>query len=188
MKKIALALCLVASSSVFANVKGGKIGVDFSMSSTLSTLTTPSVQNGNGTTQSLGVWWHLTDMIALRPSVAYSSTTTTVENTATNTKASATTNTFGAGIAVPIYLTKMNLLDLYVAPGFSYGSNASNYTNMSFSASLGLQVAVNDQLQFFGEAGLAYVSTTDKATANVTTTTGTFGTARAAIGVIFYFN
>lgn len=188
MKKLFLGLAFIASTSVFASVKGGKIGVDFAMASTLTNLTTPSIQNGSGNTQSLGVLWHITDMFAIRPSVAYSSTTTKVENSVTNTSSSVTTNTFGVGLAVPIYLAKMNLLDLYVSPGFSYGSNGSNYTNLSFLASLGLQVAVNDQLQFFGELGIAYTSNTDKATTNVTTTTSTFGTARAAVGVIFYFN
>lgn len=188
MKKIFLGLAFIASTSVFASVKGGKIGVDFAMSSTLAGITTPSIQNGNGSTQSLGVLWHITDMFAIRPSVAYSSTTTKVENSAANTSSSVTNNTLGLGIAVPIYLTKMNLLDLYVSPGFSYGSNGSNYSNMSILAALGVQVAVNEQLQFFGEMGIAYTSTTDKNSVNVTTTTSTFGTARLAVGAIFYFN
>lgn len=182
MKKILITslLALAATQASFGAVKSGKAGVDFATSSTT------GVNNGNGTTQSLGVWWHVTDMIALRPSLAYSSTTKTVE--ASGTKTSETTNTFGVGIAVPIYLAKMNLLDLYVAPAFAYGSNGSNYTNIDAGVALGLQVAVNEQLQFFGEMGLGYRNTTDKATANQTTTTGTFGTARGSVGVIFYFN
>lgn len=86
----------------------------------------------------------------------------------------------------------MNLLDLYVAPGVAYGSNGSNYTNIGISASLGVQVAVNDQLHFFGEMGLGYNSTTNSAyTSGVATgsqTTSGFGTARGAVGVLFYFN
>ncbi|MBS0618760.1 MAG: outer membrane beta-barrel protein [Spirochaetes bacterium] len=190
MKKIliAAAVTMAATTASFGAVKGNKIGLDFSMSSTLATLTTPNINNGSGSTSSVGVWWHVTDMIALRPSIAYSSTTTTVQNTVTNTNLSTTTNTFGVGLSVPIYLAKMNLLDLYVAPGVSYGSNGSNFTNLGISASLGLQVAVNDQLHFFGEMGLGYNSNTDKSTANQTTTTSSFGTARGAVGVIFYFN
>lgn len=184
MKKILITslLALAATTSSFGAVKAGKIGVDFT------TAGTTGVYNGNGTTQSLGVWWHVTDMIAIRPSIAYSSSTTTVEVTTPSSKTSTTTNTFGVGISVPIYLAKMNLLDLYVAPAFSYGSNGSNYTGIDAAVSLGLQVAVNEQLQFFGEMGLGYRNSTDKATANQTTTTGSFGTARGAVGVIFYFN
>lgn len=197
MKKIliAAAVAMVATSASFGAVKGSKIGLDYSMSSSLATLTTPSINNGgtsSSSTQGVGMWWHVTDMIALRPSVAYSSTTTTVTTSAGS--GSVTSSTFGVGLSVPIYLAKMNLLDLYVAPGISYGTNAiggsSAYTNsnLGISAMLGLQVAVNDQLHFFGEMGVGYNSQTDKSTANQTTTNNTFGTARGAVGVIFYFN
>ena len=184
MKKILITslLALAATTSSFGAVKGGKIGVDFS------TAGTTGVYDGRNTTQSLGVWWHVTDMIAIRPSIAYSSSTTTVEVTTPSSKTSTTTNTFGVGISVPIYLAKMNLLDLYVAPAFSYGSNGSNYSGIDAAVSLGLQVAVNDQLQFFGEMGLGYRNQTDKVTAGTTVTTSGFGTARGAVGVIFYFN
>jgi hypothetical protein len=184
MKKILITslLTLAATTSSFGAVKAGKVGVDFATSGTT------GIYNGYGGTQSLGIWWHVTDMIAIRPSLAYSSITITEEVTTPSSKTSTTTNTFGVGISVPIYLAKMNLLDLYVAPAFSYGSNGSDYTGIDAGVSLGLQVAVNDQLQFFGEMGLVYRNSTDKSKANETTTIGWFGTARSAVGVIFYFN
>ncbi|HMY11298.1 MAG TPA: hypothetical protein PKC74_06730, partial [Turneriella sp.] len=108
MKKILITslLALAATTSSFAAVKSGKIGVDFATNSS----TGITNGNGNNTPQSLGVWWHVTDMIAIRPSLAYSTSTTTTETPATNTKNSVTTNSFGVGISVPIYLAKMNLL------------------------------------------------------------------------------
>lgn len=178
MKKLFLGLAFIASTSVFASgVKGGKFGIDFSY---VSNLTTPSPIVSSGA-PSIGVWWHVIDMIALRPSVGFSSTSA----------GGATTTNLEFGIGVPIYLAKFNALDLYVSPAFSYLSRSSSVGGVSVtssgwgvSGSLGLQVGVHDQVHLFGEVGFGYAA--DLAASGTGSTT--FSTTRTAVGAIFYFN
>ncbi len=171
MKKIFLGLAFIASTSVFASVKGGKIGVNFSYA---------------GTAKSFGAWWHITDMIAITPSVGYTTETVT-------TTGDTTTSNLIFGLGVPIYLAKFNILDMYVAPSASYTSTTTKTTagsatgsSLNFAASLGLQAALLDQVHIFGELGFGYTSEDKGGT--TTNKTTTLGTTRTAVGVIFYFN
>ncbi|MBX3722457.1 MAG: outer membrane beta-barrel protein [Turneriella sp.] len=186
MKKLFLGLAFVASTSVFASVKDGKIGVDFSFAGST------GVTAGTTTVPTIGAWWHVIDMVAIRAGVGYQSVNTTNSSTTSDK----TDSGFVFSIGVPIYLAKMNALDLYVSPAFSYASLSTKTTTttpatstsgtssgLGISLSLGLQVALNDQLHFFGEAGFGYSTYT-----NDPSKTTTIGTARGAVGAIFYFN
>lgn len=173
MKKIlALTAAMAISSAAFGtNVKASKFGVDFSYANQLPTL---------------GVMWHVTDMIALRPSLGFSSTTTD-PNTGSTT-------VLNFGIAVPIYLANFNALDLYVAPGFTYKStntkpatgSSTTASDIGVTAALGLQVKVTDQLHLFGEMGLGYTGTNNGGSPAAKTTVIATGTT--SIGATFYFN
>jgi hypothetical protein len=178
MKKLFLGLAFIASTSVFASVKGGKLGVNFSYAAS---------------TPSFGAWWHITDMIAITPSVGYTNKTTTYSASET------ASSDLVFGIGVPIYLAKFNILDMYVSPAFSYttsstktttaaGSASGTSSALGFSASLGLQVALNDQIHFFGELGFGYSKNDPGSTTATTGPTTTIGTTRTAVGAIFYFN
>lgn len=210
MKKTLLALAFIASTSTFANAKGGKVGANFQYSSKLS---------------SIGVWWHITDLVAINPFVGYDSSTdkktqatlagnTTLACTAasTNCTSNATTGTWTVGMDIPIYIAKFNALDLFVAPGVAYGNSgtttkyenpvngqtftadAGSTATWTFALTAGLQIALLEQLHVFGKAGFEYsiksypsnpVAATNTDYLDKTTN---FATARAAIGAIFYFN
>lgn len=178
MKKILITslLALAATTSSFAAVKGGKFGANFSYSAS---------------TPTFGVWWHLTDMIALTPSIGWTNKTTTSTGTETNT------NEITFGLGLPIYLANFKALDLFVAPDFAFTTTSSKTTtagvsgstsasNLAVGAALGLQVQVHDQVHLYGAYTLGY-SKDDPGTTGGTVTTK-FGTNRTAIGAIFYFN
>ncbi len=120
MKKIiiASALMLAATTSSFGAVKGGKVGVNFQYSSNL---------------PSLGVWWHLTDMIAINPYLGYDFSSTKDITTGTTLGCNAATctqtdksNTLTLGIDIPLYIAQFNALNLFIAPGFGYKSAGSS--------------------------------------------------------------
>jgi len=205
MKKTVLALALVATTGAFANVKGGKIGMNFQYGSNIS---------------SLGVWWHVIDMLAINPYIGYSSSTTKYTNitggngigcgaTAHCTRTDSS-STLVFGIDIPIYLVKFSAVDLFVAPAFSYSSkstsdkyeNANNGQSIetkgtnptyNFGLYLGLQIPILDQLHVFGKGGFEYSITpyenpgTGSTNGNPDKTT-TFSTTRYSVGAIFYFN
>ncbi len=198
MKKlfIAAALMLAATTSSFAAVKGGKVGVNFQYNASL-----PSV----------GVWWHLTEMIAINPYVGYDfSSTKDVYTGGTLTCGAATctqtdkSNTLTLGIDVPLYLAQFNAVNLFIAPGFGYKSasgstvtenstagtsltvDKGSTSTISFGLAAGLQIAVLEQLHVFGKAGFDLNISSNSASSNYSKTQ--FTTGRAAVGAIFYFN
>ncbi len=219
MKKIvlALALALIASTSAFANVKGGKFGMDFSFAGSLGLWTTGS--NGNAGLPSfngvptVGFRYHITDMIAVAPSVGFLMASGT--NNTNNTNANQTKSTeknltaWGVGLEIPIYLLKLNALDFYIAPGVGFtpvstttktttvggvtteGKETASY--LSFFAAIGLQIPINDQLHAFGKTTIGYATgTTNPDTnanpADVDDKSTYFGLQSFAVGAIFYFN
>lgn len=173
MKKmlIVAAVAMAATTASFGAVKANQFGVDYMYS---------------GGVNSFGAWWHVSDKIALRPTVGFKYTDQ--DNAGTQT----TTTMFTLGVAVPIYIANFSALDLYVAPAFAYTSNGSKSTtggvsvstsssSISASAALGMQVKLVEQVSIFGEMGIGY----DK---DDSTKKSTIQTARTAVGAIFYFN
>lgn len=175
---------------------------------------------------SIGVWWHVIDMVAVNPYVGYGSQSTKytqVTNTGTAgavgaacTTTNVCTRTDGGsslvfGIDVPIYLVKLNAVDLFVSPSFSYtsASTSDKYENANTGASfetkgttptyniglhLGLQIPILEQLHVFGKGGFDYsitpyenAGTVSASNSNKDKTTS-FTTTRYSIGAIFYFN
>ncbi len=157
-----LGVMAVSTAAFGANVKGGQFGVDYQLASGQNTL---------------GVWWHLHDMIALAPSIGYSAS----DNDA-GRKEQITT----LGIVLPIYVAQFNKLDFFVAPLFEYtainidnNGNKTNTHEMSFGLGLGTQIALTEQLHLFAHQGFAY---------NDDDGPVDYNTFRTAVGAIFYFN
>ncbi|AFM14459.1 outer membrane beta-barrel protein [Turneriella parva] len=220
MKKIifASALMLAATTSSFGAVKAGKFGMDFSFAGSLGTWTTRSMNDGPGAPNfggmpTVGLRYHLTDMIAIAPSVGFYTATTTdnTNNTiATQTKTTEVSRTaWGFGLEIPLYLVKLNAMDLYIAPGVGFaptsattkttrvdgltteGKSTGSY--ISVFAALGLQVPINDQFHVFGKTTVGWASgTTNPDTnsnpADVDDKSTYFGLQSWAVGAIFYFN
>jgi hypothetical protein len=219
MKKILIRslLAFAATTSSFANVKAGKFGMDFSFAGSLGLWTlgtdgsaTPPNFNGMPT---VGLRYHITDMIAVAPSVGFYTASGTDNRNDTLPGAIKTRETsvtaWGIGLEIPIYLAKFNVLDFYVAPGVGFTPTStttkdtrvngttteSNETKsyLSIFAAIGLQIPINDQLHAFGKTTLGYASGTTnpdtKANPSEPDDKSTyFGLQSWAVGAIFYFN
>lgn len=216
MKKI-LTLSLVTAFSInaiSASVKAGKIGVDFSYAGTMGLYKTNGTNAMSVGTPTIGVLWHITDMIALAPQVGFLSTGSEdksgVNAAGTGNIVEKSTTAWGAGLEVPIYLTKFNALNFYLAPGFGYTPTSTTTKTTSYTAgtvgtttetkskgdyfsgylAVGLQIPVNDQLHVFGKTTIGYASGTTNGggVSEKDSTESFFGIQRWAVGAIFYFN
>ena len=214
MKKIiiASAMMLAATTSSFGAVKAGKFGMDFSYAGSLGLWTTGNNGNAglptfNGT-PSVGFRYHVTDMIAIAPSVGFVTASGT-NNNVSGAKTETSTTVWGVGLEIPLYLAKFTALDFYVAPGVGFtptstttktttaggvvteGNSTGSF--LSIYAAIGLQIPINDQLHVFGKTTIGYASgTTNPDTksvpADVDDKSTYFGLQSWAVGAIFYFN
>ena len=168
-----------ASTTAFAQEKG-QVGI---------TMGYPS---------SVGVVWHVSDKLAVRPelSFAQSSSEVTVSGLPSGTANTDGWN-FGTGVSGLFYVRTQDQLHLYVSPRWTYSRVTSNSvasditaTSWSIAGSFGAQYALSRHFAAFGELGLAY--THARATSTpvlpisseaVGHTTGT----RTGVGVIVYF-
>lgn len=196
MKKLVLGLALVASTSVFADVKAGKFGMGFAFSGNYGLLNTNQQAPLGTTMPSINALYHITDMIAVAANVGFYTTSYKDKSGLDSAGANGTLREYsrtawGVGIEVPFYLMKFNLLNFYVAPGAGFtptkttttttnfvagtsataGSSPSIATNtyLSIYAAVGLQVAINDQLHAFGRTTIGYASGTYNTTNNSNT-------------------
>ena len=164
---------------------------------------------------SVGIVWHLTDGIALRPEVT--ATRSTNDLTATSlvtvggtTRSTSTLNSNDNwqvlfGVSALFYVSKHDALKTYVSPRWAYtrvgsasttdGGNTSGSTgNTQFvSGSFGAEYALSRRFAVFGELGVAYSRTTNTPNASAalstlftSSTSNTLGT-RSGAGVILYF-
>ena len=214
MKKILLAslLALAATTSSFGAVKDGKFGIDFSFAGSLGLWT--GANNGQASAPTfngmpaVGLRYHITDMIAVAPSLGFYTASGT-DNNINGSKRETSLTAWGLGLEVPIYLLKLNALDFYVAPGMGYASSSSTEKNttaagvvtegtktgnhLSLFAAIGLQIPINDQLHAFGKTTIGYASATTNPSNSFTNNdvddkSTYFGLQSWAVGAIFYFN
>lgn len=156
----------------------------------------------------LGVVWHVTDGIALRPDVSL--TRSTSETTSTGLGGTLTTVSTGegwntaVGLSALVTLKTVDRLRLYVAPRLAWSySNSENGsgaagTGIAFttttkgligSGSFGTQYQLHDRFAIFGELGLQYSgldSTSDFPGSRSSGDSTTIG-LRSAVGATFYF-
>jgi hypothetical protein len=219
MKKILITslFALAATTSSFGAVKAGKFGMDFSFAGSLDLWTlgtdgsaTRPTSNGMPT---VGLRYHITDMIAVAPSIGFYTTSgTNNQNNALPTAiktVETSVTAWGIGLEIPIYLAKFNVLDFYVAPGVGFTPTSTTTKNthvdgttteskstgsyLSIFAAIGLQIPINDQLHAFGKTTLGYASGTTNPNTNANPSepddkSTYFGLQSWAVGAIFYFN
>jgi predicted porin len=165
---------------------------------------------------SIGIIWHVSDAVAVRPDFQF-------RGTSVGGDYDQTTTTVGVGISGLVYVVKRDALHIYVSPRLSYTRTtaelpAAVYTDLSSSivssvtqvprvafptlkttsttkviaGSFGAQYAVHKRFSVFGEAGFSYgkLDTSYPSTLALVTVpdTGprTWGTQTAA-GVVVYF-
>ncbi|MGD9904259.1 MAG: hypothetical protein AB7U83_12405 [Vicinamibacterales bacterium] len=194
----AVGVAVVAAGAVLTPVpataqQGGRVGVTM------------------GYPAAIGVVWHVSDGLALRPDVSVNWTTTESTNTLTvfpgTTPVVSTSRvdsqSTSVGLSVLVTLHRADRVRVYLAPrgawvrstveldGGLAGALGVDTTTDGWLGvgALGAQVAVHERFAVFGEAGIQYTS--QRATSSLTTSrtedeTRTFG-LRSAIGVTVYF-
>lgn len=139
----------------------------------------------------IGVIFHATDKVAVRPEFTF--TRSTSETPAIN----ASSWSIGTGVSALFYLSSNDRVQTYISPRFSYehgSANAQGVTAISdtssnatgFAGSFGAQYSPTSRFGVFGEIGIAYNhSKSTSSLSSVDVTSNSWGT-RAGVGIIFY--
>jgi len=144
----------------------------------------------------IGIQWHISESIAVRSEVSF---TTTSSSSQSLIDATTDFSSFNTGVSVLLYSRIRDNLKLYVAPRFAYGRTSgsgdvveSKTDVYSVSGSFGGHYALSRRFAVFGEAGLQYshqvgsVSGTGAVPLRTTSRGDVVGT-RTAVGVVIYF-
>ncbi len=157
---------------------------------------------------SVGLIWHVSDHVALRPEVSFSFSKASTDSSTSPVASSVDGSSFAVGLSGLFYLRKWEGLSTYVSPRFSYGRTSTTVTTSvtlslppgftggsisnspsentssiySVSGSFGAQYSLSRKFGVFGEAGLGYTDQRSSSSSKA----HTFGT-RAGVGVLFYF-
>jgi hypothetical protein len=159
----------------------------------------------------VGVVWHITDAIALRPDVTVSTSSTESTSTTSGfgggaTLVSTTTSTSwttSVGLSALFYLKTIDRVRLYLAPRAAYLRTtididddqplAGTFDNESdgfvAAGAFGAQFNAHERFAIFGELGLQYTSQTSTSAFALTRNRSENRTAglRSAVGVTLYF-
>ena len=167
-------------------------------------MTTPVAAQEKGDTgltisapSAIGVIWHVSEKVAVRPEVSFSFSGTDAENSALTDISSHSVSLGGSAL---FYMGRWDNLRTYFSPALTYswaGSSAqgsgpdleSSQNGWGLSGSLGAQYTLGTRFGVFVEAGLNYTSTsaeTPTSILNLERTIWSFG-SRAAVGGTLYF-
>jgi opacity protein-like surface antigen len=150
---------------------------------------------------SIGVLWHVSPRVAIRPEFSFA-TTSSEFTSALGTVTASDVSAVGVGASGIFYLTDQNKLRTYVSPRFTYArttskteangiSAGSEGSGKSYSAgaSFGAQYGLGDRFSVFGEVGLGYAdqrSSSDISAFQSSTVSHTWS-SRTGVGVVLYF-
>ena len=144
----------------------------------------------------IGMIWHTSDRVALRPDVSFGLTETDGEGSLPDLSSRNVT----LSVSALLFTHRWDDLRTYVSPRFTFGhastsidgapgvSGDTTSSTWAVAGSIGAQYALGTRFGVFAEAGLSYSSQrSETPSLNVTErTTWTFGT-RTMIGGILYF-
>ena len=149
----------------------------------------------------IGLTWHATEAIAIRPDFSFSHT----HSDSTTSEVESGSWVVGFGASALFYTgTRRDNVRAYLSPRFGYARTSSDVTgpftsptqrqnSYQYSGSFGVQYMPTKRFSVYGEAGVLYQTseaTFATTTAGVSTegksTTDTFGT-RAGVGIVWYF-
>ncbi|HET7694579.1 MAG TPA: outer membrane beta-barrel protein [Vicinamibacterales bacterium] len=139
---------------------------------------------------SIGVLWHATDTVAIRPDLSFSGSSTDPGDSSSWT--------LGTGVSALIYMGEAENVRTYFSPRLTYqrssfsvetaiGGDTTRTANAwGVSGSFGAQYTPNRRFGVFGEVGFSYSRLkTDTVAFSTEGTAHGWGT-RAGIGVVFY--
>jgi hypothetical protein len=147
-----------------------------------------------GFPESVGVVWHATEKLALRPEFSF--TLASSENDFADTSS----RSFSTGLAALFYLDRSERFATYLSPRYAFQRGSATVESPFgeedkskqrvhlFSGSFGAQYWLGERFSVFGELGLAFQRSSaedadddrDEGSAN------SFGT-RSSVGLVFYF-
>jgi opacity protein-like surface antigen len=146
----------------------------------------------------IGVLWHASDSIAIRPTFGFSHTSSDIASGGANDGWG-----FGTTIAALFYVKKYDDVHTYVSPRFSYSHASVTSTPTSSLGSLpavtshddstggagafGVQYSPGQRFSVYGEVGIGFThhETTLNGVSSFTTKGTTWGTV-AGLGIVFY--
>ncbi len=148
---------------------------------------------------SIGLLYHVSDKIAVRPDVAFSHSsgeTDTPVGTLTSDSSS-----FSVGVSALFYLRDWDKLRTYVTPRYGYSRTNSDTdsavlggsfvhtstTTHAFGGLFGAQYSLHRRFSVFGEVGVNVTHGTGTSDSTTTTSTSNSIASRSGAGVIFYF-
>ena len=151
----------------------------------------------------VGVLWHVSPKVAIRPELSFAGTST--DTTSSSIASDSSGWAIGTGVSALFYLKTYEHLRTYVTPRFTYShtsttstlssllpgvtTSKSEQTNDStgIAGLFGAQYMLGDRFSLFGEVGFGYAhgSTTSSTATSTKITSNGWGT-RAGIGVVFY--
>jgi hypothetical protein len=141
---------------------------------------------------SVGVLWHATDSVAIRPSMTFS-------KSSNEGAFSLDTWSLGVDVGALLYMKKYDNVRTYLSPRFSYvrtksssppttfGSLDSTSNGAGGAGTFGAQLDGSRRFSVYGEVGLAVTHrTTDAPGGVVTSSKGTTWGTVAGVGIVFY--
>jgi hypothetical protein len=150
----------------------------------------------------IGVLWHITDRIAIRPGVSFEHGSSDLIPSGTIVQ-TATTDSTVVGLRVDALLAvgAWDNVHAYVAPGYEYARSSSTHTTSTMTTAsstdesnvhehrvsgvFGVRYVPHPRFGVFGEAGLRY--STSSGTTFGSTLKSRFWDTTTGAGVIFYF-
>jgi hypothetical protein len=173
--RIFMPIMVVLASSTAAAQEAGKVGLTM------------------GFPAAVGVIWHATPRVALRPEFTFT------HSSSEGLSVDSSTTAVGLGIGALFYVKKWDSVATYWTPRFAWGHAtheasstfvvASEVTSNTYqySGSFGAQGWIGQRFSAFGEVGLAYQRGTSKSANTGLRTTSDTLTTRAGVGVALYF-
>lgn len=152
----------------------------------------------------IGVLWHVTDGLALRPDVSLSrgTTETTSSSLGGQSTNSQTDWTVSTGLSALFTLRDVDGLRVYAVPRLAYvraetsndgsaglGGIESSTDGISASGAVGVQYGLGDRVALYGEAGVQYLRQSFESGFGTATSKATLSQVgvRSAIGLVVYF-
>lgn len=151
---------------------------------------------------SIGLIWHPTERIALRPEFSISGISTEQTITISPIQSDTESSLYNIGISGLFYVSQSDNLRTYLSPRLAYGRLSSTIENAltgpsdsttkttSFSGSFGAQYALHRRFGVFGEVGLGYSGSTSRSEVGIAGEVRVDADAwstRGGVGVILYF-
>jgi len=148
---------------------------------------------------SIGILWHVSDKVAIRPELSIAGSTS--EGSGGSFSAESDNFNFGTGVSVNFYLHTYDKLKTYFSPRFTYSrsttdtsssgvttsSSETTSTTTGGSGSFGAQYELSDKFSLYGELGFVFSHTTVTNSNGPNKTTGNTWSTRSGAGVVFYF-